>query len=60
MPDAWKLRQQAERCRTAANMGKKAGSNPYLRDLAEHYERAADEAEALERAGDKPKVTDRY
>jgi hypothetical protein len=62
MADATTLRQQAERCRKVANTSyrKKPQPNPYLRDLAEHFEQAADAAEALERGGDKPKAAGRY
>jgi hypothetical protein len=56
MAEVWELRQRAERCRSAAEMSGKARSpSYYLRELADHYDKQADAAEARETAG-KPKA----
>jgi hypothetical protein len=57
MAEVWKLRRQAEECRKAAERGrKKRNPNPYLLELAEHYDKQADEALARELAAAKPTV----
>jgi hypothetical protein len=59
MAEVWKLRQQAEQCRKAADLGGKKHANGYLRGLAEHYDKQADAAEARANAAAKPKVDQR-
>jgi hypothetical protein len=52
MADAKKLREQAARCRAAAEKGTRGGEvcpNAYLHELAEYYDKEADAAEVLEK-----------